>query len=71
MFIQLTSKSTGKIIGNVNLLQSVFVNSKGETCIVGWNNNGFIVVEESYEEVLRRIDIVSIVYKLPKDGVKG
>lgn len=67
MFIELTSKSTGKIIGNVNLLQSVFVNSKGETCIVGWNNNGFIEVEESYEEVLRRIGIVSNVYKLPKD----
>lgn len=71
MFIELTSKSTGKIIGNVNLLQSVFVNSKGETCIVGWNNNGFIEVEESYEEVRLRISFMVRLSKLPKDEVKG
>jgi hypothetical protein len=56
MFIELTTKE-GKFIGNINLLQRVFVSStNGKTCVVGWNNNGYFEVEETYEEVIKKID---------------
>ena len=55
MFIELTTKE-GKFIGNINQLKRVFVNDKGETCVVGWNNNGYFEVKEDYEEVIRLIN---------------
>lgn len=55
-FIELTYINGKKFIGNVALLQQVFVSSEGKTCVVGWNNNGWIEVEETYEEVIRKID---------------
>jgi hypothetical protein len=55
MFIVLTTKE-GKFIGNINQLKRVFVNDKGETCVVGWNNNGYFEVKEDYEEVIRLIN---------------
>ncbi len=55
MFIELTTKE-GKFIGNINLLKRVFVNEKGETCVVGWNNNGYFEVLEDYEEVIEKIN---------------
>jgi uncharacterized protein YlzI (FlbEa/FlbD family) len=55
-FIELTLLNGKKFIGNVALLQQVFVNSEGNTCVVGWNNNGWMVVEETYEEVIRKIN---------------
>ena len=50
-FIELTMPNGTKFIGNINLLQRVFVNDKGNTCVVGWNNNGHFEVKESYEEI--------------------
>jgi len=56
MFIELTTDE-GKFIGNLNLLQRVFVNKDtGKTCVVGWNNNGYFEVEESYAELIDKID---------------
>lgn len=55
MFIELTTNE-GKFIGNIKLLKRVFVDSKGKTCVSGWNNNGYFEVEESYEEVIEKIN---------------
>ena len=55
MFIELTTKKN-KFIGNLNLLQRVFVNDAGNTCVVGWNNNGYFEVDEDYEEVIEKIN---------------
>jgi len=56
MFIELTTKE-GKFIGNINLLKRVFVSAiSGKTCVVGWNNNSYFEVEESYEEVIQKIN---------------
>jgi uncharacterized protein YlzI (FlbEa/FlbD family) len=55
-FIELTLLNGKKFIGNVALLQQVFVNSEGKTCVVGWNNNGYFEIKETYEEVIRKID---------------
>lgn len=56
MFIELTTKE-GKFIGNLNQLKRVFVDrSSGMTCVVGWNNNGYFEIEESYEEVIEKIN---------------
>ena len=55
MFIELTTNE-GKFIGNINLLKRVFVNEKGDTCVSGWNNNGYFEVKESYEEVIEKIN---------------
>ena len=55
-FIELTMLDGKKFIGNINLLQRVFVDSKGNTCVVGWNNNGYFEVKEDYEEVLIKVD---------------
>jgi len=56
-FIELTEKDTGdKFIGNVELLQRVFIGSNGNTCVVGWNNNGYFEVKETYDEVINKIN---------------
>jgi len=54
-FIELTELNGKKFIGNINLLQRVFTTSNGKTGVVGWNNNGYFEVEESYEEVIDKI----------------
>jgi uncharacterized protein YlzI (FlbEa/FlbD family) len=56
IFIELTTLDGKKFIGNVNLLQKVFVTKEGKTAVVGWNNNGFFEVKESYEEVIEKIN---------------
>lgn len=58
MFIKLT-RNGKELIGNVNLLQSVFVTSNGKVGVVGWCNNGFFEVDETYEEVLSKIEKVT------------
>lgn len=60
MFIELNTKGYGKFIGNVNLLQRVFINREGVTCVVGWNNNGYFEIQETYEEVLAKIEALGI-----------
>ena len=56
MFIELSTKSNGKFIGNVNLLKRVFKNQDGVVCVVGWNNNGYFEIEETYEQVIEKIN---------------
>ena len=57
MFIKLTSYATGKeFMGNVNLLQRVFVTAEGRSAIVGWQNNGYFEVVESYDEIMTKIE---------------
>jgi hypothetical protein len=36
-------------------LQRVFITKEGKTAVVGWNNNGFFEVKESYEEVINKL----------------
>lgn len=55
IFIELSTKE-GKFIGNVNELKRVFTNKDGKTCVVGWNNNGYFEIEETYEEVIEKIN---------------
>mgnify|MGYP003338283560 CR=1 FL=1 len=55
-FIELTNDDGTKFIGNINLLQRVFVTREGKTGVVGWNNNGYFLVKESYEEVIEKIN---------------
>lgn len=55
-FIELTDLNGKRFIGNINELKRVFVNEKDETCVVGWNNNGYFEVQESYEEVIQKIN---------------
>jgi len=55
IFIELSTKE-GKFIGNVNELKRVFTNKEGQVCVVGWNNNGYFEIEETYEEVIKKID---------------
>ena len=55
IFIELSTKE-GKFIGNVNELKRVFTNKDGKTCVVGWNNNGYFEIEETYEEVIAKIN---------------
>ena len=55
-FIELTTLDGSKFIGNIHLLQRVFVTSEGNTAVVGWNNNGFFEVKESYEKVVEKIN---------------
>jgi uncharacterized protein YlzI (FlbEa/FlbD family) len=55
-FIELTDLENRPFIGNINELKRVFINSKNQTCVVGWNNNGYFEVQESYEEVIEKID---------------
>lgn len=55
-FIELTTLDGMKFIGNVNLLQRVFVTREGTTAVVGWNNNGFFEVTESYEKVVEKVN---------------
>ena len=58
MFIKLT-RNGKEFIGNVNLLQSVFVTANGKVGVIGWGNNGFGEVDETYEEVLSKIEKVT------------
>jgi hypothetical protein len=58
MFIELTDLKGCKFIGNVNLLKRVFTNIDGQTCVVGWNNNGYFEVRESYEDVINKINSI-------------
>jgi uncharacterized protein YlzI (FlbEa/FlbD family) len=55
-FIELTDLNGKRFIGNINELKRVFVNEKDQTCVVGWNNNGYFEVQESYEEVIQKIN---------------
>ena len=55
-FIELTELNGSRFIGNINELKRVFVNSKDQTCVVGWNNNGYFEVQESYEEVIEKVN---------------
>jgi hypothetical protein len=55
MFIELKTRE-GKFIGNINLLKRVFIDTKGQTCVVGWNNNGYFEILESYEEIIEKIN---------------
>ena len=55
-FIELTTLDGSKFIGNIHLLQRVFVTREGNTAVVGWNNNGFFEVKESYEKVVEKIN---------------
>jgi uncharacterized protein YlzI (FlbEa/FlbD family) len=55
-FIELTLLNGKPIIGNINLLKRVFVDDKDRTCVVGWNNNGYFEVQESYEEVIEKVN---------------
>ena len=59
-FIELTTEDGKKFIGNVHLLQRVFVTTDGKTGVVGWNNNGFFEVKESYEEVINKLKLLKI-----------
>ena len=59
IFIEVTTLDGTEFIGNVNLLQRVFVTSEGKTAVVGWNNNGFFEVKESYAEVIEKIYTVN------------
>jgi len=59
-FIELTTENGKKFIGNVHLLKRVFVTKEGKTGVVGWNNNGFFEVEESYEEVINKLKLLKI-----------
>jgi len=54
-FIELTTEDDKKFIGNINQLKRVFVTDKGKTAVVGWNNNGYFEVKESYEEVINKL----------------
>jgi uncharacterized protein YlzI (FlbEa/FlbD family) len=57
-FIELTTEDGKKFIGNVHLLQRVFVTKEGKTGVVGWNNNGYFEIKESYEEVISKIKLL-------------
>jgi len=55
-FIELTTEHDGKkFIGNVHLLQRVFITKEGKVGVVGWNNNGYFEIKESYEEVINKL----------------
>jgi uncharacterized protein YlzI (FlbEa/FlbD family) len=55
-FIELTDLKGKRFIGNINELKRVFVDDKDQTCVVGWNNNGYFEVQESYEEVIEKVN---------------
>ena len=59
-FIELTTEDGKKFIGNVHLLQRVFTTDKGKTAVVGWNNNGYFEIKESYEEVINKLKLLKI-----------
>jgi uncharacterized protein YlzI (FlbEa/FlbD family) len=63
-FIELTDLQGEKFIGNINLLKRVFIDANNRTCVVGWNNNGYFEVQESYEEVIGKIDAMFGVNRL-------
>ena len=55
-FIELTMSDGTKFIGNINLLERVGVDHNHKTYVVGWTNNGSFNVQESYEEVLEKVN---------------
>jgi len=56
-FIELTELDGKKFIGNINLIQRVYVNSKGVTVVIGWKTSGYPhFIEESYEKVVEKIN---------------
>ena len=55
-FIELTMSDGTKFIGNINLLERVGVDHNSATYVVGWTNNGSFNVQESYEEVLEKVN---------------
>lgn len=56
-FIELTGLDGKKFIGNINLIQRVYVNSKGVTVVIGWSTSGYPhFIEESYEKVVEKIN---------------
>ena len=55
-FIELTMSDGTKFIGNINLLERVGVDHNDKTYVVGWTNNGSFNVQESYEEVLEKVN---------------
>jgi len=67
-YIELTSTDGNPVTGNINLLKRVFVDTNGNTCISGWNNNGYIEVKESYEEVISMLNarIAGVYRKKPQ-----
>jgi uncharacterized protein YlzI (FlbEa/FlbD family) len=54
-FIELTTQDGKKFIGNVHRLQRIFITTEGKTAVVGWNNNGYFEIKESYEEVINKL----------------
>ena len=55
-FIELHYEDGKLLFGNIDLLQCIFVTKEGGCAVVGWNNNGFIRVRESYETVKKMIE---------------
>lgn len=56
-FIELTLTTGKKVIGNINLLRTVReTENKKRAYVVGWNDIGGFEVEESYEEVITKIN---------------
>lgn len=55
-YIELTLENGNPVTGNINLLKRVFIDDNGNTCITGWNNNGYIIVKEGYEEVVSMLN---------------
>ena len=55
-FIELTMSDGTKFIGNINLLERVGIDYNNKTYVVGWTNNGSFNVQESYEEVLEKVN---------------
>ena len=53
-FIELTTEDGKKFIGNVHLLQRVFITREGKVGVVGWNNNGYFEIKESYTRTKNR-----------------
>jgi uncharacterized protein YlzI (FlbEa/FlbD family) len=58
MFIELTELNGNKFIGNINELKRVFITSEGKTAVSGWNNNGYFEVQEDYDDVIDRINLI-------------
>jgi uncharacterized protein YlzI (FlbEa/FlbD family) len=56
-FIEFTELDGKKFIGNINLIQRVYVTNKGITAVIGWNSPGYPhFIKESYQNVLEKIN---------------
>jgi uncharacterized protein YlzI (FlbEa/FlbD family) len=58
MFIELTELNGNFFIGNINELKRVFITCEGKTAVSGWNNNGYFEVQEDYDDVIDRINLI-------------